>query len=103
MIHVIATIEVREGTRDHFLAEFRKLVPLVRAEEGCLEYDPAVDIASELALQVPLRPNVVTVVEKWQNVEALLKHSQAPHMAAFRPKVKDFVVGTKLQVLTPAD
>jgi quinol monooxygenase YgiN len=103
MIHVIATIALREGTRAAFLAEFRRLVPLVRAEEGCLDYGPAVDVASGLSAQVPERPHVVTVVEKWENLDALKKHLQAPHMVAYRPKVKDFVVATKLQVLTPAD
>ncbi len=34
MIHVIATIELNPGTREAFLEEFRKLVPLVRAEAG---------------------------------------------------------------------
>jgi len=38
MIHVIATIELAEGKRQAFLAEFRKLVPLVKAEAGCLAY-----------------------------------------------------------------
>ena len=37
MIVVIATIEVHAAKREAFLAEFHKLVPLVRAEAGCLE------------------------------------------------------------------
>ena len=86
MIHVIATIELREGTRSAFLAEFHKLVPLVLAEKGCLEYGPAVDVASGLSLQKPVRANVVLVVEKWQDLESLKKHLQAPHMIAYRPK-----------------
>ena len=35
MIHVIATIEVAPGRREAVLAEFHKIVPLVRAESGC--------------------------------------------------------------------
>ncbi len=102
MIHVIATIELNSGTRDAFLQEFRTLVPLVRAEAGCLEYGAAVDVPSGLSIQVPVRENVVTVVEKWESIEALKAHSQAPHMVAYRPKVKDFIRGTQLQVLAPA-
>ena len=45
---MIATIELHEGKREAFLAEFRKLVPLVRAEKGCLEYGPTIDIASRV-------------------------------------------------------
>jgi len=40
MIFVIATIEVKPGKREAFLAEFNKNVPNVRAEKGCLEYAP---------------------------------------------------------------
>jgi quinol monooxygenase YgiN len=103
MIHVIATVELQDGKRDAFLAEFRKLVPLVRTEEGCLEYGPTVDVDTGLAAQTPVRTHVVTVVEKWENLEALKKHLQAPHMIAYRSKVKEYVRGTKLQVLAPAD
>lgn len=102
MIHVIATIELNPGTRDRFLAEFRQLVPQVRAENGCLEYGAAVDVASGSPAQIPLRPDVVTVVEKWSDLDALRAHSVAPHMAAYRPRVKEFVVRTTLQVLEPA-
>jgi quinol monooxygenase YgiN len=101
MIHVIATIELNEGKRDAFLAEFRQLVPLVRTEEGCLEYGPTVDLATGLTAQGAVREHVVIVIEKWENLECLKKHLQAPHMSAYRSKVKDFVKGTKLQVLAP--
>ena len=43
MIHVIATVELNPGTRDKFLAEFRKIIPDVKAEAGCIEYGPAID------------------------------------------------------------
>ena len=64
MIVVIATIEVNEGRRDALLAEFHRIVPLVRAETGCREYFPTVDAAAELGVPTALRPDVVTVVEK---------------------------------------
>jgi quinol monooxygenase YgiN len=102
MIHVIATIELVAGQREAFLKEFNALVPLVRAEAGCLEYGPAVDVSSGIAAQIPLRENVVTVVEKWSDLAALKAHSVAPHMEDYRPKVKHLVVSTKLQVLEPA-
>jgi quinol monooxygenase YgiN len=103
MVHVIATVELHAGKRAAFLAEFRQIVPVVHGEEGCLEYGSAVDIDAGLAVQGPPRPDVVVIIEKWSSLEALKKHLQAPHMIAYRPKVKDFVQVTKLQVLTPAD
>jgi len=101
MIHVIATVEVADGKREAFLAEFRKLMPLVRAEAGCLEYGPAVDLPTPIAAQVPLRENVATIVEKWSDLPALQAHLAAPHMAEYRLRVKEFVKSTKLQVLQP--
>jgi quinol monooxygenase YgiN len=77
------------------------VVPLVRGEAGCLEYGPAVDVPTGIAAQQPLRENVVTVVEKWDNLEALLAHLQAPHMQAYRARVKELVVGSKSHVLEP--
>jgi quinol monooxygenase YgiN len=102
MIHVIATIELKPGQREAFLTEFRHLVPLVRAEPGCLDYGPTVDVPTEIPVQVPVRDNVVTVVEKWANLEALKAHLVAPHMAAYRDRVKDIVAGLRLQVVEPA-
>src|SRR5262245_2875421 len=102
MIVVIATIEVNEGQRDALLAEFHKVVPLVRAEAGCREYFPTVDAATELGVPTALRPNVVTVVEKWDSLDALRAHLGAAHMAEYRARVKDLVKGVRLQVLQPA-
>ncbi len=102
MIHVIATIELHPGTRAQFLAEFAKVVPDVHAEEGCIEYGPTVDVASGSPAQIPLRDDVVTVVEKWSSVETLTAHSVAPHMQALRVRIKPFVIRTTLQVLSPA-
>src|SRR4029078_7568042 len=87
MIHVIATIELHPGRREAFLTEFRALVPRVRAEEGCIEYGPALDLATDLEAQAPTRPDVVTVVEKWESVGHLKRHLDAPHMRSYREKV----------------
>jgi quinol monooxygenase YgiN len=101
MIHVIATIELAPGVRETYLEEFRKLVPLVRAEPGCLEYGPTVDLPSGLAAQLPPRDQVVTVVEKWDTLAALYAHASAPHILAWRERVKDMVKKVRLAVLQP--
>ncbi len=46
MLHVIAFITTKPGMREAVLREFRANVPAVRAEEGCIEYAPAVDLDS---------------------------------------------------------
>jgi quinol monooxygenase YgiN len=102
MIYVIATIEVVEGRREAFLKEFHRIVPVVRQEQGCLEYGPAVDVPTAIAAQGPTREQTVTVIEKWHNLEALQAHLAAPHMAAYRERVRELVIAVALQILTPA-
>jgi quinol monooxygenase YgiN len=102
MIHVIAAVEVAAGRSEAVLAEFRRLVPLVRAEAGCLEYSPSIDVSSGLPLQIPLRESVITVVERWESLAALHAHLQSPHMREFRERVKGMVSRIQLQVLQPA-
>ena len=102
MICVIATIEVADGRRDDFLAAFDKVVPKVLAEAGCLEYGPMVDVPTTIGAQVPPRENVVTVVEKWESVEALEAHLMAPHMLEYRKRVRELVAESSLAILEPA-
>ena len=102
MIHVIATIELAPGTREAFLNEFRKLIPDVRAENGCIEYGPAIDAQTDLPNQARIGADKVVIIEKWADLAALKAHSVAPHMQAYRPKVKDYVRGMELRVLDPA-
>jgi quinol monooxygenase YgiN len=102
MIHVIATIELHKDQRDTFLAEFRKLVPAVLAEPGCIEYGPTIDAETDITAQPLARDNVVTIVEKWESVEHLKQHLVAPHMQEYRPRVKSMIARSTLAILTPA-
>jgi len=102
MIHVIAAIEIVDGKQAEFLTAFHQLVPLVLAEEGCIEYGPAIDVATPIEIQEPLQENVVTVIEKWESIAALEAHLVAKHMQDNREKVKDLVAGIKIQILEPA-
>ncbi len=102
MIHVIATIELHDGQRDAWLAEFHKIVPRVLAEPGCIEYGPTIDLATDIAVPHPARENVVTVVEKWASVEDLKRHLVAPHMREYQLRVEDLVARFTLVILTPA-
>ena len=102
MIYVIAGIELHDGCRDEFLEIFKGNVPKVRAEEGCIKYEPTVDVDSGIPIQGALRENVVTIVEAWESVDALQAHLTAPHMLTYREQVKDLVKEIKIQVLEPA-
>jgi quinol monooxygenase YgiN len=100
MIHVIAMIEVVDGKRDAFLEEFRRIIRSVRDEDGCIEYGPAVDVQTDFS--EPARPNLVTIIEKWASLPALEAHLKAPHMATYRERARDLLVGVKIQVLKSA-
>ena len=102
MIHVMAVIQTAEGRREDFLAEFHKIAPLVRAEEGCLEYGPTVDAATDVSIQTPTGPHAVTAVEKWESNEALKAHLDAPHMLEFRERIEELVEGMTLHTPQPA-
>lgn len=101
MIHVLAFIQVKPGRRAEFIDLFKTNVPNVLAEDGCIQYVPAVDADTELGLQVK-DENVVTVIEKWECLSALEAHLQAPHMSSFREKVADIVEGATVKVLREA-
>lgn len=102
MVYVIAAIEIKPGKRQEYLNLFNAMVPTVRAEQGCIEYGPAVDAETDIGRQMPPRPDVVTVMEKWDSPAALKAHLAAPHMAELKEAVKDVVVGLELQILDPA-
>ena len=101
MINVIASIRVKAGRVSEFLEIFKTNVPNVTEERGCIEYFPAVDIDADLPPQ-SLDENVVTIIEKWESLEALRAHLITPHMLAYREKVKDIVEVTSLKVLKEA-
>ena len=81
MIQVIATIELKPGCRDDFLPILNDNVSRVQAEDGCLAYDPFIDVDSGLPVQGEISDDVVTLVEAWSSLEALQAHLKAPHMA----------------------
>jgi quinol monooxygenase YgiN len=101
MINVIASIRVKAGGLSEFLEIFKSNVPNVREERGCINYFPAVDIDADLPPQ-SLDENVVTIIEKWESLEALRDHLKAPHMLAYKEKVKDIVEDISLKILKEA-
>ena len=101
MINVIATIKLNDNCIDEFIELFNANVPRVLEEQGCIEYIPAIDFKTELGSQI-LDANTVTVIEKWASYEHLQAHFVAPHMLAYKAKVKDLVKSVSLRILTSA-
>jgi quinol monooxygenase YgiN len=101
MINVLASIQIKAGKVSEFIEIFNTNVENVRAEDGCIEYYATVDLDADLPPQV-LDENVVTIIEKWENLAALRAHLTAPHMMTYREKVKDIVGNVSLKVLQEA-
>ena len=102
MIHVLAIITTKPGLRDKVLEAFRANMPAVHAEEGCIEYGPAVDAEGMGGFQTKLGPDTFVVVEKWDSIDALKAHAAAQHMASYGAKVKDMLAARVIHVLSPA-
>ena len=102
MIHVLAFITAKPGMRDKILEAFRANMPAVHAEQGCIEYGPAIDAEGAGAIQTALGPNSFVVVEKWESMDALKAHGASPHMAAYAGKVREMIAKRVIHVLSPA-
>ncbi len=98
MIHVIASIHIREGKRSEYLEILKKTALLVRNEEGCIEYIPAGDIETGLPAQQK-DGNVVTILERWESLDALNVHLRSAHMQEYRERVQFFVDSVSIKVL----
>jgi quinol monooxygenase YgiN len=101
MIRVVAIITAKPGRREEFLALFLANVANVRAEKGCLEYQPVVDAEGGPSFQAKIGPDVFIVIETWENLEALNAHAAAPHMLAYNKKAKELTADRAIHVLAP--
>jgi quinol monooxygenase YgiN len=103
VIHVIAIITAKPGQREAILREFRANMPAVHAEQGCIEYGPAVDAEGIGSFQTAFGPDTFVVVEKWESPAALRAHAAAPHMAAYAARTEEMIASRVIHVLSPAD
>ena len=101
MIHVLALITAQPGQRDEVLELFRANMPAVHAEQGCLEYGPAVD-AEGIGFSTKFGPDAFVVIEKWESPDALKAHAASPHMAAYGAKTREMIAKRTVHVLSPA-
>ena len=102
MIHVIATVELKPGCRAAYLKVLLSNVDAVKAEKGCLEYTPAIDVETDIPIHETYDDNVVTILESWKDITALKNHFKEPHMLAYREKTKDLLKKVSIRVLRPA-
>ncbi|WP_291992002.1 putative quinol monooxygenase [Candidatus Accumulibacter sp. ACC003] len=71
---IVANIHANADQIDLVKVELLKLIPITRAEEGCVAYDLHRDNDN---------PAHFTFFENWQSRELWQTHMNAPHIAAF--------------------
>ena len=102
MINVLAFITTKPGHRDAVLAAFHENMPLVHAEDGCIEYAPAIDWLAAPDGSPCFGPDSFVVIEKWSSPETLAAHAASLHMAAYGARVREMIVSRAIHVLAPA-
>lgn len=82
MIIVIARVEADPARMDELQHALDAMMRATWEESGCISYSMAVENKDM---------GIVSVVERWESVEALKSHFDEPHMASFNAAVKDAV------------
>ena len=93
MIYVIARAEIAPDKFQDYLEELRKIVPEVRSEDGCIGYEPCVDLSGE--------GSFVTIVEMWQSEAQWRKHMTTEHMVRFKAVAGAWRVGNTVYAVKP--
>ena len=62
MVNVIARSRLKSGCMEEYLRILKANVPTVLAEEGCLRYEPCLDLDAD-----PARGEYVTILESWES------------------------------------
>ncbi len=75
MIQVNGTIRIADDIATDALAAIVTMMEKSRAEDGCLDYAFARDLAD---------PQVLVLFERWRDQAALAAHGQSEHMREFQ-------------------
>jgi quinol monooxygenase YgiN len=101
MIYGVVSVRVKPGKVQEYIALFKSIAGKVSQEKGCLQYVSTIDFEIGVPIQT-LDKNVVTIIEKWENLEALQKHLAAPYMEDFFKKEGALVESSVLKMLQEA-
>jgi quinol monooxygenase YgiN len=72
-VRVVALITTHPGRGAEQRAAFETLAPVVRAEDGCLQYELHAVLGD---------PDRFVVIERWASSDALSAHAASEHMRA---------------------
>ena len=83
---IAGTFAVPAVRLDEFRPHMHAMLTASRAEDGCLDYSYAEDLAG---------PGLIRVFEVWRDQAALDAHAKADHMAAWRAAWPEFGVSER--------
>lgn len=83
---IAGTIRVPPERLDAFRPHMIAMLEASRAEDGCLVYSYAEDVAE---------PGLIRVFEAWRDQAALDAHFETPHLAAWRAAWPEFGVSDR--------
>lgn len=78
MILVAGSLKYTPGAIHTLRDDMRQFVEATRREDGCINYDLAIDTSD---------PTRLILLERWRDQKALDGHFNSPHMAAWRKAI----------------
>ncbi len=99
MIHIVAVLTAKIGHRAALLTAFKSIVPAVRREPGCLEYQAVIDLDHSSA---KFGADAIVVIEKWEGQAALDGHNEGDAVKEFREKAKHILAQAEIYLLQNA-
>ncbi|MET8683130.1 putative quinol monooxygenase [Streptomyces sp. NPDC004732] len=93
-IQLVIQITTQPGRGKEQTAAYERIAPLVRAEDGCLQYD---------LHQVSGEPDRFVLIERWASQEALDAHDVTPHMVEADAESPAFRAGPAVVVRLDAE
>ncbi len=88
---IVANIIAKPDQIERVKAELLKLVPLTRAEDGCINYDLHQDNDD---------PPHFTFYENWQSRDLWQTHMKAPHLSDYMAATEGAIVEFTLSEMT---
>jgi quinol monooxygenase YgiN len=99
-VYVLCRFDLKpEADLAAYQAKTLGIIPQVLAEDGCQFYTLLKDARTDWDRPMRFGERTLWMLEKWDSVEALKKHLDAPHMKAFGPTVRDMRRSATFHVL----
>jgi quinol monooxygenase YgiN len=83
---IAGTVRVPPENLEAFRPHMQRMLEASRAEDGCVTYSYALDVAE---------PGLVRVFEVWRDEAAFQAHTRTPHIAAWRAAGAQFGVSDR--------